>query len=338
MSIPDFSLDNIFDKTPLDLLVVIINYKTAKMTCECLESLLPELSGLNSRVVVVDNDSQDNSVRFIQNWIDSKNTKQVTIIASENNGGFAAGNNLGILSHSAENYLLLNSDTIVRPGAIEELMSTGKDDVSIGLISPRLEWPDGRPQESCFNQHSIWSEFLSSAKTGPLTKILKKHVVAKQVTDIPTESEWTSFACIMVRRKVFEQIGLLDEGFFMYFEDAEFCHRARKAGWKIVNNPEAHVVHLRGGSSPLKSQAKLRKRLPRYFFESRTRYFYLLYGRSGILIANLLWSLGALIALNRTILSKEYQSNIAEKQWRDIWINYLNPTQPYIHPEFYAKT
>lgn len=338
MSIPDFSVENLIDKTPLELLVVIINYKTAKMTCECLESLLPELKDLNSRVVVVDNNSQDNSVAYIQDWIESVNTPKVRLIASEDNGGFAAGNNIGILSHNAENYLLLNSDTIVRSGAIQKLMATANGDVSIGLVSPRLEWLDGKPQESCFNQHSIWSEFLSSAKTGPLTKILKKYVVAKQVTDVTTESEWTSFACIMIRREVFEQIGLLDEGFFMYFEDAEFCYRARKAGWKIVNNPEAHVVHLRGGSSPLKSQAKLRKRLPRYFFESRTRYFYLLYGRRGILIANLLWSLGALIAMTRTVLSRQYQSKIAEKQWRDIWINYLNPTQPYTHPEFYAKT
>jgi len=330
--------NNPLDQTPLELLVVIINYKTAQMTCDCLESLLTEIKDSNVRAVVVDNNSQDNSVKYIQEWIETVNTKKVRLIASEHNGGFSAGNNLGILSHRAENYLLLNSDTIVRPGAIQKLRAELNSDFANGIASPRLEWFDGKPQESCFNQHSIWSEFLSAANTGPLAKLLKKYVVAKSLTDKASQSEWTSFACVMIRREVFEQIGLLDSGFFMYFEDAEFCYRARNAGWKIVNNPEAHVVHLRGGSSPLKSQAKLRKRLPRYFFESRTRYFYLLHGRSGLLLANIFWSLGAFVAILRTVFSRQYQSNIAEKQWRDIWINFLNPTKPYTHPKFYAKT
>lgn len=335
---PDLVLDNLIDEPQIELLIVIINYKTAEMTCECLESLLPEMNVSDSRVVIVDNDSQDNSVAYIQKWIESANTQKVRLIASENNGGFAAGNNIGILSHNAENYLLLNSDTIVRPGAIQKLIAALKGDVSVGLASPRLEWLDARPQESCFNQHTIVSEFLSAAKTGPITKLLNKFVVAKTITDNASLSEWTSFACVMIRRSVFEQVGLLDEDFFMYFEDAEFCYRARKAGWKISNYPEAHVVHLRGGSSPLKSQAKLRKRLPRYFYESRTRYFYLLYGHTGLLAANLFWSCGALVASFRTLFSKRYQSNIAENQWRDIWINFLNPTKPYTHPKFYAKT
>lgn len=338
MSIPDFVSNELAEDSSIELLVVIINYKTPQMTCECLDSLLPELEYLSSKVVVVDNDSQDDSIAHIQNWIENAKTQQVSLIASKNNGGFASGNNIGILSHHAENYLLLNSDTVIRPGAIKYLLSGITDEVKVGLASPRLEWLDGIPQQSCFNQHTIWSEFLSAAKTGPFTKLLKKYVVANPITDKSSQAEWTSFACVMIHRSVFEKIGLLDEGFFMYFEDAEFCHRARKAGWEIANYPEAHVVHLRGGSSPLKSQAKLRKRLPRYFYESRTRYFYLLYGRGGLLTANLLWTLGALIALFRTLFSKRYQPNIAEKQWRDIWINFMNPTKQYTHPKFYAKT
>ena len=121
----------------------------------------------------------------------------------------------------------------------------------------------------------------------------------------------------------------------MYFEDVDFCRRARAAGWPIINNPQAHVVHLRGGSSPVKSQAAKKKRLPRYFYESRTRYYYKHFGRSGLLMANLSWHLGAVIGKGRQLFSSGYLPNICESQWRDIWTNFTRPNAPYIHPDNY---
>lgn len=320
------------------LAIVIINYKTPDMTIDCLSSLLPELQGKNYQVIVVDNHSLDDSVQRIQQWIDNTETKQVTLVASDHNGGFAAGNNIGISAVAAEHYLLLNSDTLVRAGAITMLLETLVNNPGTGLIGPRLEWPDGSPQESCFNQHSPVSEFVHAAKTGPLSRLLKKFVVAKPVQNTQSESGWISFACVMIRQPVIEQIGLLDEGFFMYFEDAAFCHRAKKAGWKILNNPSAHVVHLRGGSSPVKSQLQQRKRLPKYYFESRTRYFYLLYGRAGLFAANILWSVGAMISFFRGLISSSYTPDIAKYQWLDIWTNFLKPLKQYTHPDDYSKT
>ena len=128
----------------------------------------------------------------------------------------------------------------------------------------------------------------------------------------------------MVLHEVLDAIGPMDEGFFMYFEDVEFCRRARNAGWGIVHNPNARVVHLRGGSSPVKQRIIERKRLPRYYFASRTRYFYLTYGWWGLTLANILWSLGRFVSRSRELLERRPQS-VPDRQWRDIWTNWLHP-------------
>ncbi|WP_292414765.1 MULTISPECIES: glycosyltransferase family 2 protein [unclassified Methylophaga] len=323
----------------LTLAVVIINYKTPELVKAVLESLKTEIDANSMQVVVVDNGSKDNSLNLFNIWVQENHAASwVKLIDVGHNTGFSGGNNIGIGSVQAKNYLLLNSDTIVRDGAIKLLLEAAERNSAIGMVSPRLEGVDATPQESCFRFHSPISELIKASSTSIITKIFSKFVVAQPVINKPGFYQWTSFACILIKAKVIEQIGLLDDEFFMYYEDVEFSYRAVKAGWKILNNPDAHVVHLRGGSSPLKTQAKLRKRLPRYFYESRTRYFYLLYGRSGLLAANLLWTLGAIIAYFRSIISRKYQSNIAEKQWCDTWINFLEPVKPYTHPDNYEKT
>ncbi|KKL25228.1 hypothetical protein LCGC14_2407430, partial [marine sediment metagenome] len=204
-----------------------------------------------------------------------------------------------------------------------------------GLVGVRLEWPDGLAQESCFHFHTPISELTNAACLGLLTKLFDRFTVPRPVVETTAFYDWVSFACVLIRKEVFEDIGLLDDKFFMYFEDVEFCYRAKKSGWKVMYQPASRVVHLRGGSSPLKTQAKLRKRLPRYFYESRARYFYLLFGRTGLLAANIAWSIGACISEGRALISKNYMGHVAKKQWRDIWINFKSPTAPYIHPKDY---
>lgn len=226
---------------------------------------------------------------------------------------------------------------MVRENAISLLVDAANRDEHAGLISPRLEWPDVKPQESCFKFHSPISELISSATTGLITQLFKPFVVAQKVREENAYYDWTSFACVLIKSRVFKNIGLLDEGYFMYYEDVDFCSRAKHVGWKVLNVPNAHVIHLRGGSSPLKSQVKLRERLPRYFFESRTRYFYHSYGRLGLLLANMFWMLGWMIASIRFLISPSFQPNISAYQWRDIWINFWQPLKPFIHPDDYDK-
>jgi len=324
------------DEKDIQLAVVIINYRTPQLVIDCLASLLPEIMELKAKIVVVDNASQDDSCDLIQHWINDRAcTDKVQLISSADNTGFSGGNNTGIKAVKAEYYLLLNSDTLVRKGAINLLLDAAKKDDSVGLVSPRLEWLDSAPQESCFRFHTPMSELISSANTGFITKIFQRFNVAFKVCVQATYYDWTSFACVLVKAKVFKDVGLMDDGYFMYFEDVAFAHKAQRAGWKVLNIPTAHVVHLRGGSSPVKSQAKQRKRLPRYYYESRTRFFYQVYGRTGLLMANLFWTLGCGVSLLRSLLSSSFKSNISACQWRDIWVNFVNPLKAYIHPDNY---
>lgn len=323
----------------LSLAVVIINFNTPDLIKSLLLSLEDQIDIDSMQVIVVDNNSQDNSSKILRKWIyDSGFTQWIKLIDAGTNRGFSGGNNLGIQSVKAANYLLLNSDTIVRSGSITKLLEAAKINKEAGLISPRLEFENGEPQESCFTYHSPISEFISSAGTGLIESLLKKYTVSNPVSDKLNYYDWCSFACILIKSEVIEQIGLLDDQYFMYFEDVAFSYHANLAGWKILNVPSSSVVHLRGGSSSVKSQRNMRKPIPRYYYESRTRFFYQVYGHSGLFLANILWTAGRLISLVRQTVNKSYVPNASVNQWRDIWINFLNPTKPYIHPDNYDKT
>lgn len=321
------------EKNELNLAVVIINYRTAGMVIDCIESLISEIDISTTRIMLVDNYSNDGSNEMIDAWLGTNSDVDsiVTFIKSPINGGFSSGNNIGINAVDARNYLLLNSDTLMRNGSIKQLLATAENNKSAGLITPRLEWPDTKPQVSCFNYISPISEFISVAKTNYISKLFTKYQVPIPVSDKITSPSWSSFACVLIKREVIEDVGLMDDGYFMYFEDTEYCFRARKAGWKIINEPKARVVHLRGGSSPVKENTKLKKRLPRYFYESRTRYFYQIYGRSGLALANLLWTAGRLISKFRQMLGRN-DKRVSDYQWLDIWINFFQPLKSYTQP------
>jgi GT2 family glycosyltransferase len=321
-------------KPAADLCVVVVNYGTPHMAIECLDTLLHQVRELEAIVALVDNDSPDDSVVKLKRWISDAGAHDcVQLIESHENRGFAAGNNIGIESCDARMYLLLNSDTLVEEGALARLVEAISSEPDVGLAGPRLLWASGEPVESCFRYHRPISELIDSAGTGYITTLFARYAVPMKVSEERTFPEWTTFACVMIRREVIEQIGNLDEGFFMYFEDAEFAFRARQAGWRTLHEPTARVVHLHGGSSTVKSQERLRKRLPRYVYESRTRYFYKVFGRSGLLAANCCWTLGWTISSLRWFLQKNYRRPACEAQWRDIWTNFWTPMAPYTHPQ-----
>jgi GT2 family glycosyltransferase len=281
---------------------------------------------------VVDNASGDGSDIVIEELIGAQQWRDwVRLERSPVNGGFSAGNNFGILRIEAEYYLLLNSDTIVRPGAIAHLLAAARSHPSAGLIGPRLEWPDARPQESCFRNRGPLKEFLTAARTDFVDRLFTPWIHKYTIRDQPFQAEWTSFACVLVRREVFERVGLLDEGYFMYFEDMDFCRRAWKAGYGVLHYPRARVVHLRGGSGDVKQLTAKRKRPPRYWYASRNRYYGKFFGRLGFWFANLCWYAGRSISLTREILGQK-TPHTNKLQWLDIWTNGLRPLHPPQRP------
>jgi N-acetylglucosaminyl-diphospho-decaprenol L-rhamnosyltransferase len=309
----------------MQLGIVIVNYKTPTLVVDCLTSLEKEVQMGQDQVVVVDNASGDRSVEQIEAAIaEHQWSNWVQVLPSPSNGGFSAGNNLGLQAIDAEAYLLLNSDTLVRPGSLDTLKKVLQERPDAGIIGPRLEWPDGTSQISCFRHRSPLSETIASAATGPITKLLKSFDVPLPVSDTPIEPDWLSFACVLIRRQVVDRIGLMDEGYFMYREDNDYCRRAQDAGWRILYWPQARVVHLRGGSGPVKAAISTRKRPPQYLYASRSRYFAKFYGKTGLWAANFLWLAGRSFSLAREWVGNK-PPHTCDREAIDIWTNWLEP-------------
>lgn len=304
--------------------VVIINYRTPDLVTANLAALIPELAPNDAVAVVVDNKSGDGSADTIEAFLRTSGSGRVFLIRSPENTGFSGGNNIGFSALDARFYLALNSDALVRPGAIAALVSAARKRPDAGLVAPRLEDPDGTAQVSCFRFFSPMSEFLRAAETGPLDRMFERSLVPRPVAAAPIDCDWTSGACFLLRREALDAVGPMDEGFFMYFEDADYCRILRKAGWRVVYEPAARVVHLRGGSSPVKSAMRAKKRPPAYYYASRTRYFRKAYGPFGPFLANLGWLAGRAVAASRRLAGKA-PPPICEKEGADIWMNFLAP-------------
>lgn len=307
------------------LAIIIVNYRTPELVIGCLESLAPEIDSAAHRAVIVDNDSGDGSAQRLEAAIQERRWGGWARVArSPRNGGFSAGNNFGIASVEASAYFLLNSDTIVRPGALAALLDALDRHPGAAAIGPRLEGLDGAAQVSCFRDRTPASELIGAAATGPITRLLRRFEVALPVSDAPIEPQWVTFAAALLRREALAEVGPLDEGFFMYLEDVDWCRRARRAGWAILHWPAARVVHFRGGTAPVKRLAAERRRLPRYCYESRSRYFAKHFGFLGLPAANLCWMAGRMVSLARE-LSGGRRPQASAAAWRDNWINWLRP-------------
>lgn len=303
-----------------DLAVVLLNFCTAELTLDCLASLEGEIDD-GSTVVVVDNASGDGSVERIERHIVDKGwSGWARVLPSPYNGGFAWGNNLGIRGTDADVYVLLNSDTVVRPGAIRALRAALQDRPEAGIVGPSIENGDGDLEISHHRNITPISELLRAAATAPLTWLLRRFAIDWPERAQPCEPEWIGFACVAVRRQVIEDVGLLDEGYFMYFEDVDYCRRARAAGWGVLYWPEARVLHYNGASSGLSFQLADTRRRPRYYYESRARYFSRYYGTLGLWAANALWLLGRSIRIGRAVAARRTAPSRAGEA-RDIWID-----------------
>ncbi len=286
--------------------IVIVNYRTSGLAVDCLRSVAPQIADLGAaKVVVVDNASDDGSVARLRETIVSQGWEDwASVIPAERNGGFAYGNNLGIRlalrQRDRPDYLLLlNPDTIVRPGAIRALVDFMNGHPGAGIAGSRLENANGGAERSAHTAPSPLGELESGARLGVLSRALHRYGVAPPARDAAHECDWVSGASLIVRRKVIEDIGLLDEGFFLYFEEVDFCTRARKAGWQVWFVPESCVVHLEGASTGIQ---KVARRRPQYWYDSRRRYFTKHFGVAGLVLADVLWAAGrATLTLRRAL-------------------------------------
>jgi N-acetylglucosaminyl-diphospho-decaprenol L-rhamnosyltransferase len=294
------------------LRVVILNYRTPELTIACLHSLVEEVRALpGTQVTVVDNASADGSVEQISAAIEAAQWDWVTFLPQERNGGYAFGNNVGIrpaLESEAppDYFLLLNPDTVVRSGALQALVDFMDKTPEAGIAGSRLEDLDGTPQCSAFRFPNVWSELDSGLRLGLVTQLLSEQIVPiLPVTDAIRQVDWVAGASMIVRRQVFETAGLMDEKYFLYFEEVDFCIAAKNAGWTCWYVPESRVVHYVGQSSGVTDTKRKAKRRPEYWFDSRRRFFVKNYGWNYAILTEIAWASGfALWRLRQVIQQK----------------------------------
>lgn len=293
--------------------IVIVNYRTPHLVVDCLRSLVDEVRALGDcRVIVVENNSQDDSAKVIGAAIAAEGwSAWAELMTFDRNLGFAGGNNAGVApqlhsEHSPDYVVLLNPDTYIRPGAMQSLVEFMEQNPRAGIAGSRLEDPDGTPQRCAFRFHTIASELECSVRLGFVSKLLNHKLVAPPVRDELHECDWVAGASMIVRRDVFTSIGLMDDAYFLYFEETDFCLRSHRAGWQCWYVPQSRVVHLVGQATGVNQLKERPKRRPRYWFESRRRYFTKNYGFFYALAANVCWASGfALWRLRRWIQRKE---------------------------------
>jgi GT2 family glycosyltransferase len=286
------------------VLIVIVNYRTAELSTACLQSLEGEVQagGQLGRVcvVVTDNASGDNSVDRLEEAVRVSGWGDwVSILPLERNGGFARGNNAAIRpaleSSNPPDYVwLLNPDTVARPGALSTLVDFLESHPDAGIAGSRLVDSEGKAEWSAFRFPSVLGELENGMRLGLVTKLLARWVVSPPAPSTTSPCDWASGASLLIRRAVFEAIGLLDENYFLYFEEVDFCLRARRAGWTCWYVPIAEVIHLAGQSSGVTGEQAPLGRRPDYWFAARRYYFRKHLGPVRTLLADLAWSLGFL--------------------------------------------
>jgi GT2 family glycosyltransferase len=220
------------------LAIVIVNHNTRKDLENCLQSLHDHPPNVLHEIVVVDNASRDGSVEAVRSrWPD------VRVIALNSNVGFASANNEGIRRSESELVLLLNSDTIVPHGAIDRLIAALRELPGASVVGPKIVNGDGRSELSYGRMMTPLSELRQ--------KLLVRYASPMRLAAMTSRTrrvDWVTGACMLVRRRDAEAAGLLDERYFMYCEDVDFCAAVRANGGKIYFTPLAQIVHLRGRS------------------------------------------------------------------------------------------
>ena len=232
--------------------IVIVSYNTCAFLRQCLVSATN--AELPAQVIVVDNASQDGSVAMVR-----REFPGVTLLANRTNRGFAAGTNQGMrhaLSSSArpEFILLLNPDAVLRPGALAAMLEFMDVHPRVGAVGARLFYPDGSPQEGAWHFPTLWMTFFDLfPPRGPLLGRLYGSPLNGRYREErgaePFPIDHPLGAAMLIRSAALNEVGLLDEGYWMYVEEVDWCYRCRQAGWAIWQVPQAEVVHVAGASS-----------------------------------------------------------------------------------------
>ena len=251
----------------MDLSVCIVNWNTSRDLERALGSLAQGGRGLEYEIIVVDNRSRDDSVRMVK-----ERFPQVQLICNQANLGFAAANNQAIAQSKGDFVLLLNSDTLVHPGALARLVEFMRDHPDCAVAGAKLLNRDGSLQFSCRRFPRMMAGFFRKVPLGrllPENRYNREYLMSDWDHNQVREVDWVSGAAACLRREAIKDVGPLDEGYYMYCEDVDWCWRARQRGWKVYYVPEAVITHYIGRSSDQRPLAMVLR-----FHDSMIRFYW----------------------------------------------------------------
>ncbi len=232
----------------MDLSVIIVNYNTCDLLRDCLNSVYAQTTGLQFEVFVVDNASSDGSADMVTGEFPS-----VKLIRNSQNTGFAKANNIALDIAVGDVQVLLNPDTVVTDKALEKISAYLLEHPKVGAVGPNLPQPDGTLQvTSCGYKPSFWrifSQYFFLTRLFPKVRLFRGMNLVMGVYNKPVTVEWLSAACVAARREVWQEVGFLDESWFMFAEDMEWCERVQQHGYELHFLPDITVYHIWGASS-----------------------------------------------------------------------------------------
>ena len=264
----------------MDVSVIIINYKTFALTSQCVDSILKFTKGVSLEIILVENGTSEFTIEDISHWGDS-----VKLIVSEKNLGFAGGNNLGISSATGKYILLLNSDTYLMEDSISKSFIFLEKNPKIGVVSAKLVYPNGQHQSVAQRFPSVKYSLIELLR---VQKLIGKKNAGKVLLgsffdhNETVEVDWVWGAFFMFPKVILSQLPNqhLDESYFMYWEDIQWCKDIKKLGYKIFFFAETQVVHIHEGSKGNKNE--MMERNSALFFEKN----YSIFQRTAIKILN----------------------------------------------------
>jgi len=227
-------------KNKVELSIVIVNYNSGKYLYDTISSVMDQDLNINFEVIVVDNNSADNSVIPVK-----EKFPDIKIIELKKNKGFAYANNLGVENSTGEYILILNNDTKILHNSIESLLSEIKQNLKYGILSPVLTYSDGSPQISFGRDPGIVTEFF----TKYFSVILFKLGLFLSKGKLEKDADWISGACFLISSSLYKKLGGFDEEFFLYYEDADLGKRVREEGYLNHITSKSNIVHFLGKST-----------------------------------------------------------------------------------------
>jgi len=286
---------------PANIAVIIVNYGTADLAVEAVESVPSRKHGGRiAEVHLVDNKSPDDSAQRLTDIHKAKNWgDRVTLYLEDENHGFGRGNNI-VLEALAQRetppqfVILLNPDAKLENEALSLLARKLEEDPKIAFAGAGSSKPDGTEVTAAFRFPNILAQFGHALAFGPVSKLLKNKQIALPPSNEAQQVDWLSGATLMSPFAALRDVGFFDPDFFLYYEEVELMHRAHRKGWKAWYVPEARVIHEEGAATGVKSNVAQRKARPAYWYGSWRMYHTKMHGRLGALAFALAWFLGAL--------------------------------------------